>query len=238
MGRNRLAHPRLEVAGAVPGLRRRLVRGALLHRGPGALPGGGAPQGGGGGSWTGPRWRRTPRSRPTGASPGSRRRWRGCSPRRPRWNAEEDWLFGPARRGDELPEGLRDRRSRLARLVERKARLEREEAERERAYSEHLARRAALEAERGRPLRGRKPVSKRFRSPATAQANTTDPDSRVVKRGPTLIQGLEAHLLGPGPLEVGGVEGGHHVRGGGSRRGSRPSRPRSRARSRGFGLLA
>lgn len=107
-------------------------------------------------------------------------------------DAEEDARLGPELRGDELPEGLRDRRSRLARLVECKARLEREEAERERAYSEHLARRAALEAERGRPLRGRKPIPKRPRSPATAQANPTDPDSRVVKRGPTLIQGYNA----------------------------------------------
>lgn len=109
-----------------------------------------------------------------------------------RVDAEEDRLFGPDRRGDELPEALRDRRSRLARLAECKARLEREEAERQAHYQQRLARRAALEAETGRRLRGRKPVPRRPRSPSSAQANTTDPDSRVVRRGPGLIQGYHA----------------------------------------------
>ena len=109
-------------------------------------------------------------------------------------DAEEDCLHGDAR-GDELPADLRDRGGRLARLTQAKARLEHEEAERERAYQEHLARRAALETERGRPLRGRKPVLKRPRSPGTTRANITDPDSRVVKRGPTLIQGYNAQAV-------------------------------------------
>jgi transposase len=109
-------------------------------------------------------------------------------------DAEEDRLHGTAR-GDELPPELRDRGGRLARFARAKARLREEAAERERAYQEHLARRAALEAERGRPLRGRKPVPKRPRSPATTRANTTDPDSRVVKRGPTLIQGYNAQAV-------------------------------------------
>lgn len=109
-------------------------------------------------------------------------------------DAQEDAHHGAAR-GDELPPELRDRGGRLARLARAKARLEEEEAERQRVYQEHLARRAALEAERGRPLRGRKPVLKRPRSPGTTRANTTDPDSRVVKRGPTLIQGYNAQAV-------------------------------------------
>jgi transposase len=40
-------------------------------------------------------------------------------------DAEEDALFGPERRGDELPEGLGRRAERLKRLQEAKARLER-----------------------------------------------------------------------------------------------------------------
>jgi len=45
-------------------------------------------------------------------------------------DAEEDNLYGKDKRGDELPEELRDRRSRLARLKECKERLEQEKAER------------------------------------------------------------------------------------------------------------
>lgn len=42
---------------------------------------------------------------------------------------EEDRLYGPDRRGDELPPELADRRSRLARLKECKEQLEREAAQ-------------------------------------------------------------------------------------------------------------
>jgi transposase len=109
-------------------------------------------------------------------------------------DAEEDARHGAAR-GDELPDELRERGGRLERLRQARARLEAEEAERQRDYQEQLARRAALEAERGRPLRGRKPVLKRPRSASSAQANTTDPESRVMKQGPTLIQGYNAQAV-------------------------------------------
>lgn len=109
-------------------------------------------------------------------------------------DAEEDARHGTAR-GDELPGELRARAGRLARLRQAKARLEAEEAERQREYQEQLDRRAALEAERGRPLRGRKPVLKRPRSASSARANTTDPDSRVVKQGSTRIQGYNAQAV-------------------------------------------
>ncbi len=109
-------------------------------------------------------------------------------------DAEEDERLGPAR-GDELPSELRDRRSRLARLAECKARLQAEAGTREVAYQEHLARRAAIEAERGRPLRGRKPVRKGPRSFTSAKANTTDPDSRVMKGPRGFIQGYNAQAV-------------------------------------------
>ncbi|MBI3815026.1 MAG: hypothetical protein HY279_11275 [Nitrospinae bacterium] len=41
-------------------------------------------------------------------------------------DAKEDELYGSDKRGDEIPEGLRDRRSRLKRLKECKERLEME----------------------------------------------------------------------------------------------------------------
>ena len=62
-----------------------------------------------------------------------------------RVDAAEDELYGPDRRGDELPERLRDRKGRLEAIREAKQALEDEARERE------IARRAELEAE------GRKP---------------------------------------------------------------------------------
>jgi len=51
---------------------------------------------------------------------------------------EEDVRYGPDRRGDELPDELARRESRLARIREAKAALEAEEAERERARQAEL----------------------------------------------------------------------------------------------------
>ena len=48
----------------------------------------------------------------------------------------EDARYGPDRRGDELPEELARKQSRLARIREAKAALEAEETERERARHE------------------------------------------------------------------------------------------------------
>jgi transposase len=111
-----------------------------------------------------------------------------------RVDAEEDERFGPGR-GDELPADLKDRTSRLVRLRACKDRLDQEEQQRRSAYEQHLSRRAATEAERGRPLRGRKPVLKQPRSQTTAKANTTDPDSRVMKGTRGFIQGYNAQAV-------------------------------------------
>lgn len=114
-------------------------------------------------------------------------------------DAAEDALFGPARRGDELPEGLADRRSRLHRLKEAKRRLEEEDAAREAAHQAHLAERARLEAKRGRRLRGRKPKPPAPRP--EARANATDPDSRVMKSPDRFVQGYNAQaVVSPGQI--------------------------------------
>lgn len=68
----------------------------------------------------------------------------------------EDALHGD-RRGDELPAELAAPASRRARLAEAKRRLDAEHEAQHAAHAEHLRRRAAAEAERGKPLRGRKP---------------------------------------------------------------------------------
>lgn len=89
-------------------------------------------------------------------------------------DAAEDERYGPDRRGDELPEELRRREQRLARIREAKAALEAEAAARE------AARRAELEAQgkTPRPSReGRDP----FKPRRGAQRNFTDPESRIMK---------------------------------------------------------
>jgi hypothetical protein len=91
-----------------------------------------------------------------------------------RVDAEEDELYGPDRRGDELPERLRDRQGRLEAIREAKQALEDEARERE------TARRAKLEAEgrKPRPPRdGRDPYAPK----PTAQRNFTDPESKIMK---------------------------------------------------------
>ncbi|MEX2105643.1 MAG: transposase, partial [Solirubrobacterales bacterium] len=87
---------------------------------------------------------------------------------------EEDELYGPDRRGDELPEELARRESRLARIREAKAALEAEEQERERA------RQAELRAE-GREPRKPDPDDDPPAPKPTAQRNFTDPESKIMK---------------------------------------------------------
>lgn len=72
-------------------------------------------------------------------------------------DAAEDDLFGKQRRGDGVPEALRDRSGRRERLAEAKARLDAEEAARQAEYERHLAERDAKEQAAGKKLRGRKP---------------------------------------------------------------------------------
>jgi len=89
-------------------------------------------------------------------------------------DAAEDEAFGAERRGDELPEELRRRETRLRKIREAKEALEAE------AEAAETARRAEL-AEQGktprRPPGGRDP----FAPKPGAQRNFTDPDSRIMK---------------------------------------------------------
>ena len=67
-------------------------------------------------------------------------------------DAEEDAHYGPARRGDELPEGLGGRRERRKRVKEGKERLEREAEAAAKAVQEHV------EQRRGGVWLGSRPV--------------------------------------------------------------------------------
>lgn len=111
-------------------------------------------------------------------------------------DAEEDELYGADRRGDELPDGLADRDSRMARLAEAKRQLEAAQAERKAAYEQHLARRAEIEEQRGSKLRGRKPKDPGDVPDPDVKANLTDPDSRIMKNGKgNFVQGFNGQAI-------------------------------------------
>ena len=96
-----------------------------------------------------------------------------------RIDEEEDRLYGPDKRGDELPEELARRESRLKKIREAKKRLEEEariQAEQKRKE------RAAKDAQcAGQKRRGRKPKPIIDTPAGKAQSNFTDPDSKIMK---------------------------------------------------------
>jgi len=103
-----------------------------------------------------------------------RRNVKGLFSEAERVDAEEDQRFGPENRGDELPEELTRRESRLAKIKEAKEALESQAREAE------TARRAEMAAEGKKPRtppNGRDP----FAPKPTAQRNFTDPDSKIMK---------------------------------------------------------
>lgn len=101
-------------------------------------------------------------------------------------DAEEDDRFGPDFRGDELPEELRRRESRLKVIREAKERLEREQAEQDAAEGrgEHHEEtgRGKLKRSNGVP-------------PDKKQANFTDPESRIMGNPKVgFVQGYNAQI--------------------------------------------
>jgi len=108
---------------------------------------------------------------------------------------EEDRRFGADRRGDELPDELKDSESRLARLKEAKARLEaRAKAEREK-QEEKLRAREKEEKASGRKKPGPKPKDPEEVVGADRKANVTDPDSRIMKTRQGYVQGYNGQAV-------------------------------------------
>ena len=110
-------------------------------------------------------------------------------------DAREDRLYGPDKRGDELPEDLRRPEDRRRRIEECLERLEREAREAEAERREHLRKREEEEKESGKKKRGRKPKPPkkvRAEKEKKAKANITDPDSRIMKTRKGFIQGFNA----------------------------------------------
>jgi len=109
-----------------------------------------------------------------------------------RVDAEEDAKYGKGVRGDELPEELRRRKSRLKKIREAKAALEAEaraEAEEKKKEAEDkIADREKKEKKTGKKTPGRKPDvpdPDKSEPDGKAQRNFTDPDSRIMKDGAT-----------------------------------------------------
>jgi transposase len=119
-------------------------------------------------------------------------------------DAEEDAQYGKDRRGDELPEELQRRESRLQKIREAKAALEaeaREKAEQERVEVEQkLAEREEEERRTGKKKRGRKPQApdpEQAKPDDTAQRNFVDPESRIMPDGAnkgSFVQGYNAQI--------------------------------------------
>lgn len=119
-----------------------------------------------------------------------------------RIDAAEDELYGKDKRGDELPEELRDRESRLARIRELKADLEREAREAA-AQQAAAAKQKNEEHLRKAKERGKKP-GRLAKVPDPEQAlpkpkarrNFTDIESRMMKDQATntFVQGYNAQL--------------------------------------------
>jgi transposase len=100
-------------------------------------------------------------------------------------DAEEDTLFGKDSSGYSLPDELKRRETRLARIRDAKAALEAEaRAAAEAKAKERERRKAEDEREGGKRRGGRKPKDPEKATPEErAQRNFTDPESRIMKSG-------------------------------------------------------
>lgn len=108
-------------------------------------------------------------------------------------DTQEDAQYGEDFRGDEVPEELKEKKTRIERLVRAKEKLEKEKAEVIKEREEKLAARAKDEKESGQKKRGRKPNKKiEVKEP---KINLTDEDSRIMKTRQGYIQGYNAQAV-------------------------------------------
>ena len=95
-----------------------------------------------------------------------------------REDEEDNGKHGKSKRGDELPDWVSKKESRLAKIREAKARLEEAAKERAKRLKEE---RAEKERELGHPLPGNPPKALDGKPEPKAQSNFTDPESRIMK---------------------------------------------------------
>ncbi len=113
-------------------------------------------------------------------------------------DAEDDTEFGPDFRGDELPEELRRRETRLQRIQEAKERLEKRKAEEAREADEKKKAKAAKEGRE--PPKERPELRKHPKGQPKPkdQESFTDPDSRIMKSSKGFEQSYNAHIAADG----------------------------------------
>jgi len=98
---------------------------------------------------------------------------------------DEDTKYGKGKRGDELPEELRFRKSRLEKIRKAKKELEQEALEKANKRREEIRQQEETLAKEGKKRRGRKPKDPSGEPNKKSQRNFTDPDSRIMKDGAT-----------------------------------------------------
>ena len=109
----------------------------------------------------------------------------------------EDKRYGKDKRGDELPEKLRNARNRLKELEKIKKKMECEAKQIAEKKAEEIANRELEEKESRKKKRGRKPKPVSDSPDAKARHNFTDPDSRLMKNNAdgAIIQGYNAQSV-------------------------------------------
>jgi hypothetical protein len=126
-------------------------------------------------------------------------------------DAAEDAKYGKGRHGDELPEELKRRESRLEKIKAAKAALEAEAREEVRLKAEEvqeeLKGRERKEKETGQKIRGRLPVipdPQEAVPEEKAQRNFTDPESRIMKDGASkgFEQAYNAQIVVDGESQI------------------------------------
>lgn len=112
-----------------------------------------------------------------------------------RIDREEDEKYGPDRRGDELPEGLRTREERLRKLKEARARLEAREAEMKERQAKRIREREEEEKARGRKRPGRKLKPVEEVKVDGQKVNLTDPESEILSTRRGWVQGYNGQIM-------------------------------------------
>jgi len=108
---------------------------------------------------------------------------------------KEDKQYGLDKRGDELPDDLQNRKSRLERLKACKQRLEKQEEEARQKQRKKIEKRQAEEEAIGKKKRGRKPKEPDEIELNEKKANVTDPDSRIMKTRKGFVQGYNGQAV-------------------------------------------
>ncbi|MEO0249760.1 MAG: IS1182 family transposase [candidate division WOR-3 bacterium] len=108
---------------------------------------------------------------------------------------EEDRRYGKDKRGDEPPEFIRNTRKRREFIRKGIARLAQEEKEKMDAQEKKIEERQRKEEETGMKLPGRKPNPPKSVVDSERKANTTDPDSRIMKTRSGYLQGYNGQVV-------------------------------------------